>query len=55
MIVVLKAGIEHRVLRFLGHALEFSGFNVSQTDVLHGMSPFVGSPRHKRACWTFTL
>lgn len=24
---------EHRVLRFLYHALEFSGFNISQTDV----------------------
>src|SRR5580692_242453 len=35
MVVVLKAFIEDRVTLVLGHPFEFSGLDVSQTDVFH--------------------
>ena len=35
MVIVLKAFVEHCVALVLGHALEFSWLEVSQTDVFH--------------------
>ena len=34
-VVILKAFVEHCVLLVLGHPFEFSGLDVSQTDVFH--------------------
>jgi hypothetical protein len=42
MVVVLKAFVEHGVSLVLGHSREFCWLVVSQTDVFHCSSPFVG-------------
>src|SRR5215510_14837696 len=42
MVVVLKAFVERCVSLVLGHPLEFSWLDVSQTDVFHCSSPHCG-------------
>src|SRR6185295_12687755 len=46
LVVVFKAGIEHRVSLSLGHAFVFVFVVVSQTDVFHGSFPPKGSQQH---------
>src|SRR2546428_9405311 len=51
MVVVLKAFVERCVSLVLGHPLEFSWLDVSQTDVFHCSSPLGGSRQLKIASW----
>jgi hypothetical protein len=43
MVIVFKAGVEHRLLLVLGQAFVFAFIEVSQTDVFHGPSPPEGA------------
>src|SRR6266849_11077599 len=49
MVIVLKAFVEHCVSLVLGHPFEFSWLDVSQTDVFHRPSPFVGGQQRNLA------
>src|SRR5262245_56568789 len=51
MVVVFKAGVEHRVLLVLGHAFVFAFVEISQTDVFHCSSPPCGNQQHSLARW----
>src|ERR1017187_3578669 len=49
MVVVLEAFVEHCVSLVLGHTLEFSWLDVSQTDVFHCSSPLDGNQQRSVA------
>src|SRR5579864_8727835 len=51
MIVVGKAGVEHRVFLGLGHGVVFAFVVVAQTNVFHGSSPLDGA--QQRGCYRF--
>src|SRR5713101_2899760 len=49
MVVVLKAIVKRCLSLVLGHPFEFSWLDVSQTDVFHRPSPFVGGQQRNLA------
>src|SRR5437660_2929295 len=54
MVIVLKAFVEYCVSLVLGHPFEFSGLEVSQTDVFHFSCPPRGN-QLSLARWTVHL
>jgi hypothetical protein len=54
MVVVGKAGVEHRVFLGLGHGFVFAFVVVAQTNIFHGSSPLDGAGRAAIADFSVT-
>ncbi len=51
MVVVAKAGVEHRLFLGLRHGVVFAFVALAQTDVFHGSAPLDGG--QQRGCCRF--